>query len=112
MIDLTVHTPPQTCSNLLMMKHVRLASGWLVSYLNAFLLKNTFIHYSIPVDNVNWLHFYIDIHTIYEGLIADGHIARDYLDRADWIGSIVGGVESWGASTVTTDVRNYRLIAA
>ena len=71
-----------------------------------------FQHYSIPVDNVHWLHYYIDIHAIYEGLTADGHIARDYLDRADWIGSIVGGVESWGASNVTTDVRNYRLIAA
>ena len=76
------------------------------------ILESIFSHFSTPVDNVNWQHFYIDIHAIYEGLIADGLIARDYLDRADWIGSIVEGVESWGASTVTTDVRNYRLIAA
>ena len=35
----TAHRPnPRTCSNLLSMRHVRLASGQLTSYWNAFLL--------------------------------------------------------------------------
>ena len=32
---------PRTCSNLFIMKHVRLSSGWFASYWNAFLFVNT-----------------------------------------------------------------------
>ena len=53
--DLTVQRPLETCSNLLIMKHVRSASGRLTSYKNAFLfldLKSTH-HYSFSLFDVS-----------------------------------------------------------
>ena len=48
--DFTTKEQPLTCSNLLIMKHVRLLSGRLASYSNAFLYLE---YIFIKIDNRN-----------------------------------------------------------
>ena len=51
------------------------------------------------------------MHQIFEGLIADGHVTRSFIDNADWIGGTVSAVESWGQSVAQADVKGYYLVS-
>ena len=51
------------------------------------------------------------MHQIFEGLIADGHVTRSFIDNADWIGGTVSAVESWDQSVAQADVKGYYLVS-